>query len=1123
MMFFFFFIGIPLLAASVKARADEVASCPANGGSDAATKKACEDICFRPRENPAGALAACDIAVRLNGGKIKRSVRSSRGKVYLLLGKYQQALEEFTALKRQLKEESAFFGYSLRAEHGRAYALEHLGRTAEAVTAYERSLGLNYQGQSRRLYDLAYRRRIDALLDKNDVNGALKLFREYEKKTKGAVWGYRMLAEQFQSRGIMLGAAETLAREGLEKIARAGENSEHFEDELEIESWSKAGYRADIWQTLGRNFLQRFRPADAANAFAKGASYRLDDGEGMAALGEVLRTIGYVEGARRAWQRALTLKLPSTKKLALREALGRLPTERSVPSQKARLGVTVRVVDEAMARESRLPSAQGVLIIKVNPASAAARAGLRVKDIIISADGVPIGTTQDLVRSVQSAKASRPYEMNLWRNGRAHRLFLSLDAPTPQLAAHPPANLGRVPYLGLYYGELDPKTAIDRGLAGRRGLIVKHVHFWSPAERSGLRVGDILLTSNGKSLAEMSDLRYLVPSLQIGQALDLTFWRNGVEHHRAIKLGSKPVFPGYGTVDRLFDAIAKKSLNTVKFLVEIGVGVNVINNPGKYGDLDRRIETPLALATRVDAIEIMNLLIAEGADIEAKDEGGWTPLHHAAVYNKKAAAEVLLNAGANPNIPGPEGIYALNLLVGRSDRKDLQQVLIEAGARLDAAQAMKSRETGKLISQNKQILQYDILRRDLIHKGGTLYLDKFLSQSLFVARTWEEAPDRLYLSEEMTRDLDQLWQQSVASLAPGKYMLEYGARLTMGGNRQIQFGRGIKGSAGSVAIDAEPIVLRPGIDLVHLGHVHTHPHQQALDPNQPEFCERHQSNSWADLYIATGHAVSVMICKDIHFVLLPLAAERDSFDQVLHTRTLLDLIRGFSDQNISKIHFGINRHISSVAQDLGLVLYVGKGSVLEKVDRSGLRFGPKAQKYIDVIFNAADQAVLRRMGHDVPLDFKMSEKARAIIRGVQKEKGWSVTGQFTQDQRVQIYAPFLMKVNQDGETIYIWENSGRLSELNGPVFRLSGGGPGIFTMVQGVQRGLAKKIYGGGLEFYEGEAENYVENGKGRQYFSDGGHMEGSFRNGYAEGKFTYTYPNGKREIITFLHGDRIR
>jgi tetratricopeptide (TPR) repeat protein/membrane-associated protease RseP (regulator of RpoE activity) len=1116
MMFFFFFIGIPLLAASVKARADEVASCPANGGSDAATKKACEDICFRPRENPAGALAACDIAVRLNGGKIERSVRSSRGKVYLLLGKYQQALEEFTALKRQLKEESAFFGYSLRAEHGRAYALEHLGRTAEAVTAYERSLGLNYQGQSRRLYDLAYRRRIDALLDKNDVNGALKLFREYEKKTKGAVWGYRMLAEQFQSRGIMLGAAETLAREGLEKIARAGENSEHFEDELEIESWSKAGYRADIWQILGRNFLQRFRPADAANAFAIGASYRLDDGEGMAALGDALGAIGHVEGARRAWRRALTLKLPSTKKLALREALARLPTERSAPSQKPHLGVTIKVVDEAIARESRLPSPQGVIIIKVNPASAAARAGLRVKDIIISADGILIGTTGDLVRSVQNAKASRPYEMNLWRNGRAHRLFLSLDAPTPQLAAHPPANLGRVPYLGLYYGELDPKTAIDRGLAGRRGLIVKHVHFKSPAERSGLRVGDILLTSNGKSLAEMSDLRYLVPSLQIGQALDLTFWRNGVEHHRAIKLGSKPVFPGYGTVDRLFDAIAKKSLNTVKFLVEIGVGVNVINNPGKYGDLDRRIETPLALATRVDAIEIMNLLIAEGADIEAKDEGGWTPLHHAAVYNKKAAAEVLLNAGANPNIPGPEGIYALNLLVGRSDRKDLQQVLIEAGARLDAAQAMKSRETGKLISQNKQILQYDILRRDLIHKGGTLYLDKFLSQSLFVARTWEEAPDRLYLSEEMSRGLDRLWQQSVASLIPGKHMLEYGAILTMGKNRKIKLGRGIKGNIGSVAINAEPIVLRPGIDIVHLGDVHTHPQLQTLDPKDPKFCERSESFSWTDLYNARRAPVKIMICNDIRFVLLPLASEGDSFDQILRTRTLLDFVRGYEDFSSFKTRFGINRHIASVAQDLGLVLYVGRGPVLEKVDRSSLKVGPDAQKYIDAIFNAADQAVLRRMGHDVPLDFKMSEKARAAIRGLQTEKGWSVTGQFTHEQRAQLYAPFMMNVSLGGQTIFIWKNDGRISELNGPVFRLGSGWSGMYTMDHGVQRGMAKIIYRGYYKFYDGQAINFIENGKGRRQLAGGGYMEGNFRNGDPEGRFTFTYPDGKREIRTF-------
>ncbi len=60
------------------------------------------------------------------------------------------------------------------------------------------------------------------------------------------------------------------------------------------------------------------------------------------------------------------------------------------------------------------------------------------------------------------------------------------------------------------------------------------------------------------------------------------------------------------------------------------------------------INIQLIEAVKSGNIDRVRLLIAKGADINAKDERGGTPLHWAAYYNRKKIAELLLMQGANP-------------------------------------------------------------------------------------------------------------------------------------------------------------------------------------------------------------------------------------------------------------------------------------------------------------------------------------------------------------------------------------------------------------------------------------------------------------------------------------------
>jgi S1-C subfamily serine protease len=65
----------------------------------------------------------------------------------------------------------------------------------------------------------------------------------------------------------------------------------------------------------------------------------------------------------------------------------------------------------------RIGSKDGLRVAELMPGGPAARAGLRVGDILVSAAGKPVTTGQDLQRLMFSEAIGKPLEITVLRNG----------------------------------------------------------------------------------------------------------------------------------------------------------------------------------------------------------------------------------------------------------------------------------------------------------------------------------------------------------------------------------------------------------------------------------------------------------------------------------------------------------------------------------------------------------------------------------------------------------------------------------------------------------------------------------------------------------------------------------
>jgi len=214
------------------------------------------------------------------------------------------------------------------------------------------------------------------------------------------------------------------------------------------------------------------------------------------------------------------------------------------------LGVGVVELTDDRVKALNLKDDQGLEVKRVDENSPAAKAGLKENDVILEVNGKSVEGIEQFQRSIGETSPGTKVSLTIWRNGAKQTVSATLDsrpgnffvfggpdfpvAPVPPMPPLPyngggnpfPAIPGNSPIVGFEGEALNAQLAEYFGV--KEGVLVRSVNPKTPAERAGLKAGDVVVRVNGTPVTSPREITGLVRSSR-KKAISFTVVRNKKE------------------------------------------------------------------------------------------------------------------------------------------------------------------------------------------------------------------------------------------------------------------------------------------------------------------------------------------------------------------------------------------------------------------------------------------------------------------------------------------------------------------------------------------------------------------------------------------------------------------
>lgn len=199
---------------------------------------------------------------------------------------------------------------------------------------------------------------------------------------------------------------------------------------------------------------------------------------------------------------------------------------------------TVQTAIAAAARDAGSPRAAGqsgylgvhidvdrrgrLVVDGVGPNSAAARAGVQVGDVLLRLDRKPVNSPEQLRDMLQIRSPGEKVWLIVERNRKKVELSATLDATSrPKRLSPERAILG-----------------VTTGDSLEDGVPVRQIRSQSPAEKAGLKTGDLVLRIDGLPVGSTAPLTDILAERSPGETVMVIYRRNGEDAEAEITLGA---------------------------------------------------------------------------------------------------------------------------------------------------------------------------------------------------------------------------------------------------------------------------------------------------------------------------------------------------------------------------------------------------------------------------------------------------------------------------------------------------------------------------------------------------------------------------------------------------------
>jgi serine protease Do len=209
------------------------------------------------------------------------------------------------------------------------------------------------------------------------------------------------------------------------------------------------------------------------------------------------------------------------------------------------LGVGVIELTDDRVKALNLKDDHGVEVRLLQENTPAAKAGLKENDVILEVNSKPIEDVSQFVHAIAATSAGSKISLTVWRNGAKLSLSATLDsrpgnpyfvvpdAPMPPMPPVPAgddgvfSNLtGNSARVGFEGESLSPQLAAFFGV--KQGVLVRTVEPNTPAEKAGLKAGDVVVKVNGTLVTNPHEISGLVRASR-SKSVSFTVVRNKKE------------------------------------------------------------------------------------------------------------------------------------------------------------------------------------------------------------------------------------------------------------------------------------------------------------------------------------------------------------------------------------------------------------------------------------------------------------------------------------------------------------------------------------------------------------------------------------------------------------------